>query len=156
MSAARDRDIAPQGSVRRNITFSLPARYLPAPPRLDVLLTEYGGVPNKRTNGSSLASFAVAHSLDVSPRELDATEPAPGWQARAACRDAADLFVSFAPHEGVAAKREREAAAKRVCASCPVVDECLLYALRVQEPLGIWGGLTAKERRAQSGVAKIH
>ncbi len=38
-------------------------------------------------------------------------------------------------------------AAKAVCAACPVRQVCLDYALEVREPSGIWGGLTARERR---------
>lgn len=36
---------------------------------------------------------------------------------------------------------------KRVCAGCPVKDECLEYALDNGETHGIWGGYTAMERR---------
>lgn len=36
-------------------------------------------------------------------------------------------------------------AAKRTCASCLHVDECLEWGLR-HEATGIWGGLTADER----------
>lgn len=38
-------------------------------------------------------------------------------------------------------------AAKRICASCPVQDDCLAVALTYNEDFGIWGGLTAAERR---------
>ena len=37
--------------------------------------------------------------------------------------------------------------AKRVCKACPVVAECLEYALRNDEPFGIWGGTSERERR---------
>lgn len=36
--------------------------------------------------------------------------------------------------------------AKQLCSTCPVVAECAAYALK-WEPSGIWGGLTAGERR---------
>ncbi|MHB1762639.1 MAG: WhiB family transcriptional regulator [Acidimicrobiales bacterium] len=39
------------------------------------------------------------------------------------------------------------AAAKAVCAECPVRSECLAWALR-HEKFGIWGGTSEKERRA--------
>lgn len=38
-------------------------------------------------------------------------------------------------------------AAKAVCAVCPVNVECLTFAVKHNE-VGIWGGLTAHERRA--------
>jgi WhiB family transcriptional regulator, redox-sensing transcriptional regulator len=37
--------------------------------------------------------------------------------------------------------------AKRVCAGCPVRQECLQYALDHEEAFGVWGGLSARERR---------
>src|SRR5690606_9161462 len=37
-------------------------------------------------------------------------------------------------------------AAKAVCATCPVMSECLEYALAEQVQHGIWGGTTAEER----------
>lgn len=35
--------------------------------------------------------------------------------------------------------------AKRICAVCPVIKECLEYALENEE-VGIWGGTSARER----------
>ena len=69
------------------------------------------------------------------------------WHAGAACRrDEAALF--FAPSkEPTAARLAREEAAKRVCARCPVLLECREHALALPEPYGVWGGLTAAERR---------
>ncbi|EOM77933.1 WhiB family transcriptional regulator [Rhodococcus rhodnii] len=37
--------------------------------------------------------------------------------------------------------------AKRVCLGCPVRTECLDHALANDERFGIWGGLTALQRR---------
>lgn len=37
--------------------------------------------------------------------------------------------------------------AKAVCGRCWVKDECLRYAMAHDERFGIWGGLTARERR---------
>ncbi|GAA3375010.1 WhiB family transcriptional regulator [Streptomyces sannanensis] len=69
------------------------------------------------------------------------------WHTEAVCRrDEAGLF--FAPSkEPTAARLSREEAAKRVCARCPVVIECREHALLQPEPYGVWGGLTAAERR---------
>jgi WhiB family redox-sensing transcriptional regulator len=36
---------------------------------------------------------------------------------------------------------------KAICAECPVRDKCLDSALGLNEPNGIWGGLTPNERR---------
>ena len=74
------------------------------------------------------------------------------WQLKAACRGPhASIFF---PPEGVEQKHqraERELAAKSICASCPVRQPCLDYALSIDEPLGIWGGLNEYERRRISG-----
>nr|WP_319097507.1 MULTISPECIES: WhiB family transcriptional regulator [unclassified Streptomyces] len=40
------------------------------------------------------------------------------------------------------------AAAKRVCARCPVSFECLSYALGTAQTTGVWGG-TGEEERAE-------
>jgi WhiB family redox-sensing transcriptional regulator len=68
------------------------------------------------------------------------------WQLRGACRGLdADLF--FHP-EGERGPRRagREAAAKAVCAGCPVLLRCREAALLSREPYGVWGGLSEHER----------
>ncbi|MGF1431550.1 WhiB family transcriptional regulator [Kitasatospora sp. LaBMicrA B282] len=69
------------------------------------------------------------------------------WHTGAACRrDEAALF--FAPSkEPTAARLAREQHAKQVCAGCPVLLSCREHALAQPEPYGVWGGLTAAERR---------
>ena len=62
------------------------------------------------------------------------------WRERAACRDL-DTAVFFPEtDEGVAA-------AKDVCAACPVRDACLDFALVTRQDDGVWGGLDENERR---------
>ena len=64
--------------------------------------------------------------------------PDPEWQRQAACLGMdPDLFF---PPPGDPAVR-----AKAACARCPVRDECLEAGWR--EPAGIFGGMSAKERR---------
>jgi WhiB family transcriptional regulator, redox-sensing transcriptional regulator len=84
----------------------------------------------------------------VSAQRASAREDEGGpWHSEAVCRrDEAGLF--FAPSkEPTAARLSREQAAKRVCARCPVMVECREHALVLPEPYGVWGGLTAAERR---------
>jgi WhiB family redox-sensing transcriptional regulator len=50
----------------------------------------------------------------------------------------------FFPERG-STERIWVAAAKAVCASCPVRCDCLEVGM--SEPRGVWGGLTAYERR---------
>jgi WhiB family transcriptional regulator, redox-sensing transcriptional regulator len=68
------------------------------------------------------------------------------WQLEGSCR-AADPRLFFHPEgERGPARRERDAAAKEICATCPVLRQCRAHALAVREPYGIWGGLTEDER----------
>lgn len=70
------------------------------------------------------------------------------WQVHAACRGMnVDVFYDADFSRG-AAKRAHVAEAKAICATCPVIRQCLERALNVGEPEGVWGGLTAKERNA--------
>lgn len=87
---------------------------------------------------------AATVPIQRTPARDDQTGP---WHADAVCRrDEAGLF--FAPSkEPTAARLSREQAAKRVCAGCPVLVECREHALLMPEPYGVWGGLTAAERR---------
>lgn len=64
------------------------------------------------------------------------------WRADAACLDMpAGLFYA-GPHENHVAAR-----ARTVCATCPVADACLEFALVHDERFGIWGGTSERERR---------
>ncbi|MDJ0386059.1 WhiB family transcriptional regulator [Streptomyces sp. G-G2] len=78
------------------------------------------------------------------------------WQEEAACRgQGSDGFFHPAGERGQE-RAAREEAAKAVCATCPVREQCLSHALGVGEPYGVWGGLTEKERTvvcARSGTA---
>ena len=70
------------------------------------------------------------------------------WQLQGACREA-DPTLFFHPEgERGPARRNRDSAAKAICASCPVMLECREHALAVREPYGVWGGLTEDDREA--------
>jgi WhiB family redox-sensing transcriptional regulator len=68
------------------------------------------------------------------------------WQDWALCSDV-DPELWFPARD---TPNSNDAAAKRICAACPVRDECLQYALTVplEEDFGIWGGTTEAERQA--------
>ena len=34
----------------------------------------------------------------------------------------------------------------KICDQCPVIRECLDYALKTRQDYGVWGGVTARER----------
>lgn len=61
------------------------------------------------------------------------------WREEAACLN---LPVDpFFPEQGQSA-----APAKKICATCPVRNECLDYAMTTGQEYGVWGGLTEDER----------
>lgn len=68
------------------------------------------------------------------------------WRSAAACRDVADAEIFFPAAEAGPAYEAQVAAAKTVCAGCPVQAECLHDAL-IRIPDGVAGGLSAEERR---------
>ena len=69
----------------------------------------------------------------------------PKWVQRAACASYhPELWWSDDPNANASTL------ALAVCGACAVRSECLEHALTVPEQEGIWGGLTAKERRRMS------
>lgn len=71
-------------------------------------------------------------------------EFASDWRADGACRTVdPDLFFPVAV--GAVANKQI-VKAQRICAGCPVRQQCLDFALRTREPAGIWGGTTPEER----------
>ncbi len=70
------------------------------------------------------------------------------WQMHGSCRGV-DSSVFFHPDgERGRARAQREARAKEMCRECPVLRQCRSHALAVNEPYGIWGGLSETERDA--------
>jgi len=68
------------------------------------------------------------------------------WQAQAACRGTDTSQFYHPENERGPSRVRREQAAKRVCANCPVIANCLRWALETREPYGVWGGLSVDER----------
>jgi WhiB family redox-sensing transcriptional regulator len=69
------------------------------------------------------------------------------WQLLAQCRDQ-DSAIFFHPDgERGSARANREARAKEICGTCPVLLQCRDHALAVREPYGVWGGLSPTERK---------
>jgi len=73
------------------------------------------------------------------------------WMEDAACREpGVDPELFFPVSESGTAVRQ-VAAARAVCARCPVQRQCREWALQAGEPAGIWGGTTPEERRLLRG-----
>lgn len=68
------------------------------------------------------------------------------WQMRGACRGMDSGFFYHPDGERGAARATREARAKQVCHTCPVMEKCRRHALAAHEPYGVWGGLSETER----------
>jgi WhiB family redox-sensing transcriptional regulator len=69
------------------------------------------------------------------------------WRDRAACRDE-DPELFFPVGDGAGAQ-DQIARAQAVCERCPVRQQCLDFALSTGQDAGIWGGLTAAQRRSR-------
>lgn len=77
------------------------------------------------------------------------------WRLHAACSRGLRLHLLglvadvpfdlnlFFPEDG---HRQQAARARRVCAACPVAEDCLAYALDHFIRDGIWGGTTLRQR----------
>jgi WhiB family transcriptional regulator, redox-sensing transcriptional regulator len=65
---------------------------------------------------------------------------ATAWMAEGNCRNYAPNV--FFPSDGVGVDR-----ARKICNGCPVLDQCLEYALVERIEHGVWGGCSERERR---------
>jgi WhiB family redox-sensing transcriptional regulator len=75
------------------------------------------------------------------------------WRQFGACFGRGELFFSSdtedgRPGETPVGKRNREAKAKAICFTCPVLVFCRKTSLARKETHGVWGGLGERERAA--------
>lgn len=89
-----------------------------------------------------MADVKITGSGAASPDDA-IWEALDGWRAASACRD----FPSDAFFFEGATRLLEELAAKAICAECTVIDACLAEAIAHNIPYGVWGGMTAAERR---------
>jgi WhiB family redox-sensing transcriptional regulator len=72
-----------------------------------------------------------------------------GWVEDANCKDApTNLFFPSEEIPNPAAYRASAQKAREYCEMCSVQQQCLDYALR-NETVGIWGGMTARQRQKE-------
>ncbi len=88
--------------------------------------TTVRSIAGKRHDPASRVVYPIADARDTA------------WMASGACNQS-DPETWF-PEKGGNPK-----SAKRVCARCPVLDQCLTWALAHHDE-GVWGGTTAHER----------
>lgn len=72
-------------------------------------------------------------------RKAAETAPETDFFEDAACQGA-DTSVFFPVSDTYADE------AKAICATCPVAEQCLEYAVATHQSDGVWGGMTALER----------
>jgi WhiB family transcriptional regulator, redox-sensing transcriptional regulator len=70
---------------------------------------------------------------------IDRSEPNE-WMATGNCR--LHPPTAFFPHDGAGVDR-----ARKICNGCPVLDQCLEYALVNRIDHGVWGGTSERERK---------
>ncbi len=81
----------------------------------------------------------------ATPREHDSAR----WMDRASCKGKDPTGEIFYPVRGADVTQ-----AKRICAGCPVREDCLEYAIRHQERFGVWGGTTEGRRRKMRRIRR--
>lgn len=95
--------------------------------KLDVYIA-----PPSRGPDWPVAQCAAMLEVDVSGVE--------DWRAIAECRDSSPALFFLEKGEVIGD-------AVGICLACPVRAECLSYALNTSQMVGIWGGLSDKQRR---------
>lgn len=88
-------------------------------------------------SSASLGPTDLLHQIPGTRGSYDVND----WRKRAVCRGLDPEM--FHPAQGAVVQAQ---AARAVCRTCPVADECLESALVNGEHIGIWGGTTEKER----------
>ncbi|MEZ5382131.1 MAG: WhiB family transcriptional regulator [Microthrixaceae bacterium] len=81
----------------------------------------------------SVTALITHEAVEPAP---GAAEVAPGWEARAACADTSGQLTRLFFSDEL----PDIAAAKRICADCPVLAQCLEAAVARNEQFGVWGG----------------
>jgi WhiB family redox-sensing transcriptional regulator len=82
----------------------------------------------------------VDQTDDFADLEPGFVRPDDSWQADGVCRQ-----VGFEPFfQGKGGKGYAEA--KRICQQCPVIEQCLAYAVSTRQEFGCWGGTSPNER----------
>jgi len=114
-----------------------------------------GRVWRRETPGTGSLQPVLPHRLAFRAQEDDMADirrlPTPvaevwDWQLHGSCRGESTSLFFHPDGERGPARARRQAAAKAVCAQCPVIDACLKHALSVREPYGVWGGMSEEER----------
>lgn len=88
--------------------------------------------PNETTSG-----LTITAATNPAPPDADSVS---AWMSAGNCRNYPPAV--FFPSDGVGVDR-----ARKICVDCPVLDQCLEYALEQRIEHGVWGGCSERERR---------
>lgn len=138
-------------------------------PRKMKSLKQSGDVPSWLTNGHTTTEddstmMLPMPSLSVLMDSLSYDEDT-SWMRKARCKGLWHLFFAEHVHtekckkhctgrREVALNRIRTRKAKEVCKTCPVVKQCLEWALRTNLEHGVAGGMTDRERKQYKNQTK--
>lgn len=86
-------------------------------------------------------SFSQGESLRDMTTAINISTDIASWREAAACLEHPEVDFFPSPEDLSAIS-----AAKGICATCPVAEACLSYAIDTRQSEGIWGGHTPKER----------
>ena len=75
--------------------------------------------------------------IDHEIRQFEETE----WMKDALCKGMTNIFFA-----GRGENKKTEMA-MLICKKCPVKEQCLDYAIRNREVIGVWGGYSERKRR---------
>lgn len=79
-------------------------------------------------------------------RQAPPTDRGTDWRDLALCAIHPDKDLWFPPGDSPRYAEQVEKA-KRICQACPVIWQCATWATERQEPHGVWGGLSERDRR---------
>lgn len=110
--------------------------------------TRYASAPwSDEGAGLPSAYFAALMAGDVPDPDLGDLLRRPGWMRFGSCRGMpVDVFVPPLGGNGEAAQV--------VCGRCPVIEDCLSYALADESLVGVWGGMSEKGRKRLRGMRR--
>lgn len=74
------------------------------------------------------------------------------WMNRGRCNGSEDPDIFFPRQRGRNMRQKGSLKAKALCAECPVIGECLNYAIEHKLP-GVWGGTLEDERQPRKVAA---
>lgn len=98
------------------------------------------------------ATLSVGVELVLARRvsALTVTRRAPPrtWQVHAVCHGQEETLFFREDNDAARTRRHAFSESRRVCLSCPVIEQCLRHALSQPEEFGVWGGTHGTQRKA--------